>query len=877
MLLCLRRIHQSQRETCAGADHSAKKEVQGLQRTVFEAVASSERCLFNFHSEKKDTKTNGVTEVVDRKADDKRIAKFMSDVVQRHLRAVTFESALATSLRHRQQENDGTVALAPEADNEMFTESELSIGELLWMNRTMALGATCTMLEGLHPRSGDFTSSVVGLTDEGLASGAASFTETQKTVRFLRQSYPALRAVLFDTGEEPVTSFSETTDGTVNQPPATISQTQPISHTPPQHQQSEKSGKRKRSDEADDGEGQVPVPKKQSFSFTVKIDQSILKSQKQTDSAIAAPAAAAEAPSAATDQSRRPVMQCFEKRSKFSFSQPSSAPAQPSTQPDQTLVPRPADVACVPEQPSISLSPSDLTRNCQGSHTAPSAVEMPENAQSTPPVASSKDFRLGKRPAPCGRGDNNGESETSVGNMDNVANGFITAGEQLMLDVKAKRTMPSNLPTQRRVPALGLRRSAFITPFQSHSIQPKSGDSAAGDAAAGGATPPTLHLGGVLNSINRAQRLSPEPKRKQKVSRASSNDSDGGDFPASLLLPDGTVPPILQSLDARLVAQVAAEILEHSGGNGAIGWDDIAGLEHAKRSVEEAVVWPLRRPDLFVGLRDPPRGLLLFGPPGTGKTMIARAIANRAQCTFLNISASSVMSKWMGDGEKLVRCLFAVATVKQPSVIFIDEVDSLLSTRSEGEMDAVRRVKTEFLVQLDGVGTNQGDRVLLIGATNRPDELDEAARRRMEKRLYIPLPHTPARIELIRRLLNTMVEQYAQQREKANKSPGDFSSLVHAIDEESIVEIANATDGYSGADIKQLCREAAMCPLREVTMKLTDVSLSDLRPIQREDFLQALRHIRPSVGAAEVQRYVEWNKQFGSFSAEEGTDASQGR
>jgi SpoVK/Ycf46/Vps4 family AAA+-type ATPase len=230
--------------------------------------------------------------------------------------------------------------------------------------------------------------------------------------------------------------------------------------------------------------------------------------------------------------------------------------------------------------------------------------------------------------------------------------------------------------------------------------------------------------------------------------------------------------------------------------------------------------------------------------------MIARAIASRAECTFLNISSSSLMSKWVGEGEKMVRCLFAVAAVKQPSVVFIDEIDSLLSLRSEGEMDAVRRVKTEFLVQLDGVGTNAASRVLLIGATNRPEELDEAARRRLEKRLYIPLPELESRRELVSRLMSK-------------------DDLKHSLTIADFEAVAAATDGYSGADLSALCREAAMGPLRAVMGTAAKVSIADIRPVCLKDFTSALKRQKPSVGKNEVQRYLKWNAEYGSFDLTE--------
>lgn len=196
-----------------------------------------------------------------------------------------------------------------------------------------------------------------------------------------------------------------------------------------------------------------------------------------------------------------------------------------------------------------------------------------------------------------------------------------------------------------------------------------------------------------------------------------------------------------------------------------VHWDDVAGLDFAKKALKETVVYPFLRPDLFMGLREPARGMLLFGPPGTGKTMIARAVATESRSCFFSISASSLTSKWHGESEKLVRALFAVAKALAPSIIFVDEIDSLLSTRGGGsEHEASRRSKTEFLIQWSdlqraaaGKDTTPGDasRVLVLAATNCPWDIDEAARRRFVRRQYIPLPEPETREVQIRHLLKT--------------------------------------------------------------------------------------------------------------------------
>lgn len=196
--------------------------------------------------------------------------------------------------------------------------------------------------------------------------------------------------------------------------------------------------------------------------------------------------------------------------------------------------------------------------------------------------------------------------------------------------------------------------------------------------------------------------------------------------------------PLLRGIDAKLLEIIENEVVVNAK---EVTWDDIAGLDAAKDIIQEAVILPLLRPDLFQGLRSIPKGILLFGPPGTGKTLIGKCIASQSDAKFLSISASTLTSKWVGEGEKLVRALFAYARVHQPSVIFLDEIDSILKKRSDTEHESSRRLKTEFLIQFEGTNTIQeNDRVLLVGATNLPQELDDAARRRFTKRLYIPLP-----------------------------------------------------------------------------------------------------------------------------------------
>ncbi|KAL0415295.1 UNVERIFIED_CONTAM: Katanin p60 ATPase-containing subunit A1 [Sesamum latifolium] len=250
-----------------------------------------------------------------------------------------------------------------------------------------------------------------------------------------------------------------------------------------------------------------------------------------------------------------------------------------------------------------------------------------------------------------------------------------------------------------------------------------------------------------------------------------------------------------------------------------VRWDDVAGLSEAKRLLEEAVVLPLWMPEYFQGIRRPWKVFLMFGPPGTGKTLLAKAVATECGTTFFNVSSATLASKWRGESERMVRCLFDLARAYAPSTIFIDEIDSLCNARgASGEHESSRRVKSELLVQVDGVNassTNEdGTRkiVMVLAATNFPWDIDEALRRRLEKRIYIPLPNFESRKELIRINLKT-------------------------------VEIA----GKTRDEIKNM-------PKDEISKD----------PVAMCDFLEAIAKVQPSVSAADIEKHEKWFSEFGS-------------
>ncbi|KAL9337411.1 hypothetical protein Peur_069180 [Populus x canadensis] len=298
---------------------------------------------------------------------------------------------------------------------------------------------------------------------------------------------------------------------------------------------------------------------------------------------------------------------------------------------------------------------------------------------------------------------------------------------------------------------------------------------------------------------------------------------------------------------------------------------DIGALDETKESLQELVMLPLRRPDLFNGgLLKPCRGILLFGPPGTGKTMLAKAIAKEAGASFINVSMSTITSKWFGEDEKNVRALFTLAAKVSPTIIFVDEVDSMLGQRTRvGEHEAMRKIKNEFMTHWDGLLTKPGERILVLAATNRPFDLDEAIIRRFERRIMVGLPS----IESRERILKTLMS-------KEKTEDLDFK------------ELATITEGYTGSDLKNLCVTAAYRPVRELLQQERvkdkekkqkaeegtssedaadtkeegkEESVIILRPLNMDDMRQAKNQVASSFATegTVMNELKQWNELYG--------------
>ncbi|KAG4385104.1 hypothetical protein GLYMA_12G027500v4 [Glycine max] len=281
-----------------------------------------------------------------------------------------------------------------------------------------------------------------------------------------------------------------------------------------------------------------------------------------------------------------------------------------------------------------------------------------------------------------------------------------------------------------------------------------------------------------------------------------------------------------------------------------VKFDDIGALEDVKKALNELVILPMRRPELFSrgNLLRPCKGILLFGPPGTGKTLLAKALATEAGANFISITGSTLTSKWFGDAEKLTKALFSFASKLAPVIVFVDEVDSLLGARGGAfEHEATRRMRNEFMAAWDGLRSKENQRILILGATNRPFDLDDAVIRRLPRRIYVDLPDAENRMKILRIFLAQENLNFDFQFDK----------------------LANFTDGYSGSDLKNLCIAAAYRPVQELLeeekKRASNDTTSVLRPLNLDDFIQAKSKVGPSVAydATSMNELRKWNEMYG--------------
>lgn len=259
-----------------------------------------------------------------------------------------------------------------------------------------------------------------------------------------------------------------------------------------------------------------------------------------------------------------------------------------------------------------------------------------------------------------------------------------------------------------------------------------------------------------------------------------------------------------------------------------VKWEDVGGLERVKAQLSEAIEAPLKHPEVFeeMGIRAP-KGVLLFGPPGTGKTLLAKAVATESEANFISIRGPEIFNKYVGESEKAVREIFKKARQTAPCILFFDEIDAIMGSRNQRDDTGVsKRIVNQFLAELDGMQSLQN--VLVIGATNRADILDPAVLRpgRIDAVLFVPPPDLPAREQILR----------------------VHTKDMPLADDVDLGILAEKTEGYSGADIEGLTREAAMAAVRDDWKP---------KPVTMEHFKQAMKEVRPTITAEDAKRFLQ--------------------
>lgn len=298
----------------------------------------------------------------------------------------------------------------------------------------------------------------------------------------------------------------------------------------------------------------------------------------------------------------------------------------------------------------------------------------------------------------------------------------------------------------------------------------------------------------------------------------------------------------------------------------AVSFEDIGGLDHIIKELKQSVIYPLTMPHLYAStssLLTAPSGVLLFGPPGCGKTMLAKALAHESGACFINLRISTLTEKWYGDSNKLVNAVFSLARKLQPSIVFIDEIDAILGTRRSGEHEASGMVKAEFMTHWDGLtsANSRGEpqRIVVLGATNRIHDIDEAILRRMPKKFPVALPSDVQRLRILSLVLKDT---------KVDRDDIDVDWLVQKM------------AGLSGSDIKEQCRSAAIGPLNEQIEKmekaglpLTTLNPHDVRGLNMDDFSYGRRPKK--AGSTPQRKAGAENEEEGWQTESEAEGASE--